>query len=177
MEKIFITYAWAIWCWKSPITNYISTKLWLPVFDTDAIVSEVCEDFLKKDWDEIRKRSEERLNLIINDWKSFICDCSVDRKRWKIKESLIKNQYKYFIISIDLDKETLLNFYTVKSYYESMERIDKVYEDHQNFLKEFSDDISVHVNEKNYKDRLKDVYRLVSQRVEKLRMGENGMIK
>ena len=33
------------------------------------------------------------------------------------------------------------------------------------------------MNEKNYKDRLKDVYRLVSQRVEKLRMGENGMIK
>lgn len=170
MEKLFITYAWSIWCWKSPITNYISTKLWLPVFDTDAIVSEVCEDFLKKDWDEIKKRKEERLNLVIEGWRSFICDCSVDRIRWNLKETLIKNQYKYFIISIDLDKETLLKFYTVKSYYESMERIDKVYEEHQKFLKEFSDDVNIHINEKNYKDRLDNVYKVVSQRMENFKI-------
>ena len=105
MEKVFISYAWAIWCWKSPITNYISTKLWLPTFNTDAIRSEVVEDFLKIDEEETQNRLKKRLNLLINEWKSFIYDASVDRIRWNLKESLIKNQYKFFIISIDLDKE------------------------------------------------------------------------
>ena len=177
MKKIFIGYAWATGCWKSPITNYISTKVCLPTFNTDAIRSEVVEDLLVQNRDEAIKRMKSRLNSIIKEWSSFIYDASVDRTRWDLKDILIKNWYKYFIISIDLDKETLLNFYTVKSYFESMERIDKVYEDHQKFLKEFSEDISVHVNEKNYKDRLKDVYRAVSQRVEKIRMEENGIIK
>jgi len=168
MEKVFISYAWAIWCWKSPITNYISTKLWLPTFNTDAIRSEVVEDFLKIDEEETQNRLKKRLNLLINEWKSFIYDASVDRIRWNLKESLIKNQYKFFIISIDLDKETLLKFYTIKSYYESMKRIDKVYEDHQKFLKNFSNDINMHINETNYQNRLENVYKVVSQRIEKM---------
>ena len=166
MKKIVITYAWAIWCWKSPITNYISTKLWLPTFNTDSIRSEVCEDFLKYDETEAQKRIKKRFNSVIKEWKSFIYDASVDRTRWVLKEILIKNNYKFFIISIDLDRDTLLSFYKAKSYQESIERIDKVYEDHQNFLKEFSNDVNIHINEKNYKDRLENVYKIVSQRVE-----------
>lgn len=168
MERLIICYAWAIWCWKSPITNYISTKLWLPTFNTDAIRSEVVEDFLKIDEEETQNRLKKRLNLLINEWKSFIYDASIDRIRWNLKESLIKNQYKFFIISIDLDKETLLKFYTIKSYYESMKRIDKVYEDHQKFLKNFSNDINMHINETNYQNRLENVYKVVSQRIEKM---------
>lgn len=164
MEKVFISYAWAIWCWKSPITNYISTKLWLPIFNTDSVRSEVCEDFLKFDEDEAQKRIKERLSNIIQNGVSFIYDASVDRKRKNlIKDILIKNNYRYFIISIDLDKKTLVDFYKAKWYNESMKRIDEVYEDHQNFLKEFSDDVSIHINEKNYKDRLGNVYKVVSQ--------------
>lgn len=168
MERLIICYAWAIWCWKSPITNYISTKLWLPTFNTDAIRSEVVEDFLKIDEEETQNRLKKRLNLLINEWKSFIYDASIGRIRWNLKESLIKNQYKFFIISIDLDKETLLKFYTIKSYYESMKRIDKVYEDHQKFLKNFSNDINMHINETNYQNRLENVYKVVSQRIEKM---------
>ena len=168
MERLIICYAWAIWCWKSPITNYISTKLWLPTFNTDAIRSEVVEDFLKIDEEETQNRLKKRLNLLINEWKSFIYDASMDRIRWNLKESLIKNQYKFFIISIDLNKETLLNFYKAKWYNESMKRIDEVYEDHQNFLKNFSNDINMHINETNYQNRLENVYKVVSQRIEKM---------
>ena len=168
MEKIVITYAWAIWCWKSPITNYISTKLWLPTFNTDSIRSEVCEDFLKFDENEAQKRISERYTSIIKEWKDFILDASVDRKRPTLKEVLRENGYKCFIISIDLDKETLFDFYKVKSYTESIKMIDKVYEDHQNFLMEFSDDINLHINENNYKKRLEIVYGAVYHRIEEI---------
>ncbi len=172
MEKVFISYAWAIWCWKSPITNYISTKLWLPIFNTDSVRSEVCEDFLKFDENEAQKRIKERLSNIIQNGVSFIYDASVDRKRKNlIKDILIKNNYRYFIISIDLDKKTLVDFYKAKWYNESMKRIDEVYEDHQNFLKNFSNDINMHINETNYQNRLENVYKVVSQRIK-----ENGVM-
>ena len=163
MKKFFISYAGAIWCGKSPITNYVSTKLWLPVFDTDAIRSEVVEDLMKFDEIEINKRIKERLNSVIEDWKSFIYDASIDRTRWVLKEILIKNNYKFFIISIDLDRDTLLSFYKAKSYSESIKMIDKVYEDHQKFLKDFWEDIDMHIDIKTYKNRLKNVYRAVNK--------------
>ena len=163
MKKFFISYAGAIWCGKSPITNYISTKLWLPVFDTDAIRSEVVEDLMKFDEIEINKRIKERLNSVIEDWKSFIYDASIDRTRWILKKILIKNNYKFFIISIDLDRDTLLSFYKAKSYSESIKMIDKVYEDHQKFLKDFWEDIDMHIDIKTYKNRLKNVYRAVNK--------------
>ena len=163
MKKFFISYAGAIWCGKSPITNYIGTKLWLPVFDTDAIRSEVVEDLMKFDEIEINKRIKERLNSVIEDWKSFIYDASIDRTRWVLKEILIKNNYKFFIISIDLDRDTLLSFYKAKSYSESIKMIDKVYEDHQKFLKDFWEDIDMHIDIKTYKNRLKNVYRAVNK--------------
>ena len=163
MKKFFISYAGAIWCGKSPITNYISTKLWLPVFDTDAIRSEVVEDLMKFDEIEINKRIKERLNSVIEDWKSFIYDASIDRTRWVLKEILIKNNYKFFIISIDLDRDTLLSFYKAKSYSESIKMIDKVYEDHQKFLKDYWEDIDMHIDIKTYKNRLKNVYRAVNK--------------
>lgn len=173
MEKLFITYAWAIWCWKSPITNYISTKLWLPVFDIDAIRSEVCEDLFVWDENEVKSRANKRLNSIIWEWTAFIFDVSVDRSWWDLKEILLKNHYNYFLISIDLDKKTLLDFYKAKGYDESMKRIDEVYEDHQNFLKIFSNDINMHINETNYKNRLKNVYRVVSQWIKKFETEKN----
>ena len=175
MWKIFISYAWAIGCWKSPITNYISTKLWLPTFNTDSVLSEVCEDFLELNWEEAHKRVEERLNKIIKDWTSFIYDASIDRKWWVLKDILVKNKYQYFIISIDLNKETLLKFYNVKSYYESIKRIDDVYQNHQNFLKEFWDDVNLCINENNYKKRLDIVYKAVSQRIKELEVKKNSV--
>lgn len=51
-----------------------------------------------------------------------------------------------------------------------MQRIDKVYEDHEKFLKDFPDDINIHINETNYQNRLENVYKVVNQRIKKLEM-------
>ena len=167
MKKIFIWYAWTIWCWKSPITNYLSTKLWLPTFNTDAIRSEVCEDLLQVNEDVAQKRIKERLNDIIQNWTSFIYDASVDRRRELIKEILLKNDYNYFLISIDLNKETLLKFYEAKSYFESIEKLEKVYDDHQKFLEKYWNEINIHIDNKNYSERLEIVYEAAKHRINK----------
>lgn len=168
MQKMFISYAWAIGCWKSTITNFISTKVWLPTFNNDAIRSEVATDFSWPDETEAIKRIKKRLNSTIKEWKSFIYDASVDRTRWTLKNILIKNWYKFFIISIDLNKETLLQSYKRTSNFEAIKKIDNVYEDHQKFLNDFDNDINIHINETNYQNRLKNVYRMVSQWVKNL---------
>ena len=41
--------------------------------------------------------------------------------------------------------------------------IDKVYEDHQKFLKDYWEDIDMHIDIKTYKNRLKNVYRAVNK--------------
>ena len=54
-----------------------------------------------------------------------------------------------------------------------MKRIDEVYEDHQNFLKIFSNDINMYINETNYQNRLENVYRVVSQWIKKFETEKN----
>lgn len=67
-----------------------------------------------------------------------------------------------------MNRDTLLKFYETKSYFESMNMIDKVYEDHQNFLMEFSDDVDIHVDVNNYEKRLDVVYKAVKKRIKEV---------
>ena len=64
-----------------------------------------------------------------------------------------------------MNRDTLLKFYETKSYFESMNMIDKVYEDHQNFLIKFSDDVNMHIDIRNYEKRLDIVYKAVKKRI------------
>lgn len=143
--------------------------MWFPTFNTDAIRSEVCEDFWFFDEIEAKERMRKRLNMIIQKWISFICDASVDRTWEQIKPILIKNNYKYFIISIDLRKDTLFKFYKAKSYNEALIRIDKIMEEHNNFLRTCWDDIDLHINEEIYSKRLDIAEVKVRERLKKNR--------
>ena len=44
MQKICITFAGCVGSSKTPISNYLSTKLNLPIFNNDAIRSEIIEN-------------------------------------------------------------------------------------------------------------------------------------
>lgn len=60
-KKICITFAGAVGSSKTPISNYLSTKLNLPIFNNDAIRSEVIEDLGIFDSEEHLKRRNARL--------------------------------------------------------------------------------------------------------------------
>jgi len=83
----------------------------LPIFNNDAIRSEVIEDLGVFDTEEHLKRRNLRLEEIISDGNSFICDVSIDREWKEFKEKLISSNYTFFIISLDLSKKLLIKLY------------------------------------------------------------------
>ena len=162
-NKVCITFAGAVGSSKTPITNYISTKINLPVFNNDAIRSEVIEDLGEFDKEEYLTRRGERLGEIMKNRTSFIYDASVDRRWEKLKKTLSKNNYKFFIISLDLSKEFLKDLYEAKGYNESLERLDELVQDHEDFLSHYSDDIGIHISDEDFGDRCEISFRATSE--------------
>lgn len=71
---------------KSPIANYLSYNLNLPVLNNDCIRVEVTEDLSFLDQEEYERRKTERVNALINSEINFIYDASIDRIWPKFKE-------------------------------------------------------------------------------------------
>ena len=59
-----------------------------------------------------------------------------------------------FVISMDLSRDFLISLYDRKKYTESLERIDDLLSDHNSFLKDFSDDIDLHISDEEFMNRL-----------------------
>jgi len=152
-KRICITFAGAIGSSKTPIANYLSVKLNLPVFNNDAIRTEVTEDLGKFDAAEHIKRRDKRLKEITKNGISFICDLSVDREWGMLKKLLVKNNYRWFIISLDLSKQFLVKLYKVKGYNESLNVLDKFWSDHDNFIKNNDNEIGLHITDVDFKNR------------------------
>jgi hypothetical protein len=163
MNKICITFAGAVGSSKTPITNFLSTKLNLPVFNNDAIRSEVTEDLGKFDSEEHLKRRNERLMSVLEDGTSFICDLSVDREWKDFKKQLSLKGYHVFIISLDLSKDFLVRLYESKEYFESLKRIDEIINDHSVFLDNYENDIALHIQDKDFNRRCQISHEEVSK--------------
>ena len=165
-KKICITFAGAVGSSKTPISNYLSTKLNLPIFNNDAIRSEVIEDLGIFDNEEYLKRRNARLEEIIINGNSFIYDVSVDREWVKFKKKLISSNYSFSIISLDLSKRLLTKLYQAKNYLESLDRIDELIQDHNNFLDKYSKDINLHITDRGFIDRIQISYDKIKEYLE-----------
>jgi adenylylsulfate kinase-like enzyme len=65
MNKFCLTFAGVVGSSKTPITNYLSGQLNLPVLNNDAIRTEVLEDLGEFNFDEYIKRRNERAESIL----------------------------------------------------------------------------------------------------------------
>ncbi len=161
-KPICITFAGVIGSSKTPIANFLSCKLGLPVFNNDAVGSSVIEDlgFLDK------KVQEEQRNNILEDVlktkRSFICDASIDRGWPVLKQQLLEHGYDWFVISLDLSKEKLIELYKVKKYDESLLRLEQFFADHDKFIAENKKDINISINDSDFSRRLEISYAAVS---------------
>jgi len=158
-KKICITFAGVVGSSKTPISNYLSTKLNLPVFNNDALRTEVLEDLGKFDSQEHLKRRNKRLKETVKSGISFICDVSIDREWPTLRDLLKQNNYRWFIISLDLSKSFLVELYKIKGYGESLVELDKFLLDHNIFLKNYSDEISLHITDIDFNNRCETSYR------------------
>lgn len=153
-NKYIITFAGPVGSSKTPIANYISTNLNLPMYNNDAVRSEVIEDLLHFNEGEFRKRAKERINAIFAKGNSFIFDASIDR-RWEYVSSLIKHyNYTYFIISMDFSQELLRKIYEAKGYHESFKTIERLLNEHQQFTERFGQEVGLSLKDKDFPNRL-----------------------
>ncbi|MDA3840310.1 MAG: hypothetical protein PF572_04435 [Patescibacteria group bacterium] len=162
-KKYIITFAGPVGSSKTPISNYLSTKLGLPVYNNDSVRTEVLEDLGEYNEDEFLRRRDERIKYILEARKSFILDVSIDRIWKEYKEKIKEMGYEIFIISLDLSKEFLTKLYKIKGYFESLEKIDENMNDHKIFLENFSEEISISIDDKNFLDRLDKSHRAIQK--------------
>jgi hypothetical protein len=162
-QPVCITFAAPVGSSKTPISNYLSGKLNLPIYNSDAVRSEIIEDEGFLDEEKFYQTRDKRIKDILERKISFILDTSVDR-RWKqLKEWLERYNYKWIIISIDLNKDFLAKLYKAKGYVESLQRIDKILADHKKFLQKFSAEVNIWINEENFAKRLEICYRAIKK--------------
>lgn len=161
-KPLCITFAGAVGSSKTPIANFLSCKLKMPVYNNDAVRTEVIEDFGFLDEKIHRERLEQRLGDIIKNQTSFICDASQDREWTAFKSKLSEYGYDWFIISLDLSKEKLVELYTRKNYNDSLPRLDQMIAEHNKFLQEYGEDINISIKDNDFKDRLQLSYSAVS---------------
>ncbi len=166
-RKICITFAGAVGNSKTPISHYLSIKLNLPIFNNDAIRSEVKEDLGIFDDEEYIKRRDLRLREVLKSGNSFIYDASVDRRWRKFKKDLLSSRYSFFIISLDLSKELLTKLYRSKRYFNSLKRIDELIQDHNHFLNEYANDVGLHIGDKEFPNRLQISFDQVKEYLKK----------
>jgi hypothetical protein len=150
-----ILFSGPIGCSKTPVAAYLSYHLNLPIFNNDAIRSEVIEELKGFNEKEYLKRRDKRLIELVRSGFPFILDASIDREFKRVKEALVNNHYQYFIISFDLSKKFLTKLYKLKNYPESLERLDETMSDHNNFIIEYKDEVGVKITDKNFPSRLR----------------------
>jgi len=159
--KLCIVFAGAIGCSKTPVANYLSYNLNLPILNNDSIRTEVVEDLKKFNQKEYLKRRDKSLEEIFKKEISFIYDSSIDREYKLFEEVIKKSGYRYKIISFDLSEKFLRNLYKIKGYQESLGRLKQLVKDHSDFLKNSGLKISAHITDKNFKNRLRISYKAV----------------
>lgn len=152
-QRYCILFAGAIGSGKSPIANYLSYKLNLPVFNNDIIRTEVKEDLLRMDEEEYERRRSQRAKEILEKGDSFIYDASIDRKWEKYKQALLDSGFNPIIVSLDFTKEKLIEIWKAKGYTE-FNALDRTIEDHKLFLENHRIEVSVHLTDEVFLSRL-----------------------
>lgn len=137
---------------KTPIANFLSSQLYLPVLNNDAIRTEVIEDTGAFEEREFLRRRGVAVNAIFASGKDFIYDASVDRAWEEQAEFLRKTGYAFLLISLDLSKDFLLKLYESKKYDPSW--LDPYIADHEHFLRNYDKDIAIHITDADFLNRL-----------------------
>jgi len=157
-KPICITFAGVVGCSKTPIANYLSCKLGLPVFSNDAIRSGVIEDLGFFDEKVHKTRRDNLIGEVLFSKISFICDASQDREWSDFKKIISEYGFDWFIISVDLSKKKLAELYKSKNYTDSLLRLDGLIAEHNKFIEEHPEDVGISINDSNFEKRLELSY-------------------
>lgn len=165
-SKFCITFAGAVGSSKTPIANYLSGRLLLPIHNNDAIRTEVVEDLGTFDQAVYLERRNDRLIFLLDQGWPFILDASVDREWTQAKELFQEKGYDHFVISLDLSKAFLATLYERKNYHESRQRLDQLVADHDAFLATSGADVNLSLTDADFPERLEKSYLAAQEWIE-----------
>lgn len=111
-------------------------------------------EWVHGDEKEYERRRDARLAGLIERGMSFVYDASVDRSWSRLKQKLGEAGYAWFIVSMDLSKGFLTQLQSVKRYDESIKYLNKSIADHDTFVEHYGADISLHILDSTFRDRL-----------------------
>lgn len=152
--KYLVTFAGPIGSSKSPIAHYLSLKFHLPISSNDVIRTEVIEDMGTLIETEFRSRAKDRFLSLLNSGKIFIFDASVDRRWQNIEAEIYEKGYRVFLVSLDISYQFLEKIHLCKNYQESTDHLKNNFQEHQKFLKKYSQLVSLSINDHNFSNRL-----------------------
>lgn len=145
---------------KTIISNYLSVKYNLPVFNNDQLRFEVKEDMMTDNINrpDVLERYErvyiERFEELLRTGNSMILDGSIDRRWVQTKQQLQAHGYSWFMISIDLSKEFLDKFFIATGRPKFLDKLPKYIQDHNAFLEKYSSEVSLHITDDTFKNRI-----------------------
>jgi hypothetical protein len=154
-----ITFAGVPGSSKSIIAYSLSEVFSLPIFSTDNIRYEVREDLgvgninEPKALKEFEHRQATRFRQMLARKQDFIRDGSVDRHWSEIKEQLVSSGYRWCLIDMELSKGFLISLYSKTRRLGAIDELDAYFEQHSNFMKESSSDVTLKITDQLFKDR------------------------
>jgi len=150
---------------KTPIAYWLSQNLGLAIWSNDAVRTEVSEDygwFLSSEDGRARYFSlrDERCGKLLESGKDFVLDASVDRTWTEKKKLLEQHGYEWLIISLDLSQEKLEHLYVETRYDAGLgegwtAQLKSWIEDHAKFLEKHGAEVGLHIDDDNFRDRLR----------------------
>lgn len=160
-----IVFAAPVGAGKTTLAYYLSRNLWLPIYNNDALRAQLRADSENYDLDEnlVKEERDRILEGMLSSGKSFIVDASVDREWAKFKQALSSHNYSWFVVSIDLSREFLQKLTSLRGDSNKEDQVDGWLRDHQDFSREYQDDVGVTINDRNYADRLNVTLEAVRQ--------------
>lgn len=147
---------------KTIISNYLSGKFGLPVFNNDQLRNEVKEDMLVDNINipevlaEFEKRQTQRRVEILATGRPVIFDGSVDRRWPETKKQLQDAGYDWFMIELELSREFLVKLFTSTGRAKFAEtKLDNYLQHNNEFVEKYVDDITLKITDATFKDRLR----------------------
>lgn len=147
---------------KTIISNYLSGKFGLPVFNNDQLRNEVKEDMLADNINipavlaEFERRQTQRRLEVLATGRPIIFDGSVDRRWEETKTQLQDAGYDWFMIELGLSKEFLVRLLNSTGRSKFVEtQLDNYLQHHQEFAAKYDEDITLKITDDTFKDRLR----------------------
>ncbi len=156
MKPFCITFAGPAGCSKSPVAQYLSCQLNVPVMSNDVIRTEVREDHMGAvlDQKDYTRRVVERVKDLAARKVSFIYDASNDRKWLRFLENFEPDSYVIGVISYDLSPAFYKAMLAAKQYCEILDGADNYLAQHKAFIEKHPDVVICSITDHNFPDRL-----------------------